>query len=422
MNICDYLNWRGDLSFEMMPFCEADALVMAQLSYYEYENLFGNASFSGSKTLFEIGNEHIKNVGVFKKVNPKLAIIPCVAATHLLSCAYSAPRFGNVRLTRFHSVYDAQKDVQFAAATFAADQFVTVAFRGTDDSVAGWKEDFNLSYAETIPAQQLALGYLREEVARWRDRPIYVCGHSKGGNLAMYACLHLDAEMLPRITKIYNFDGPGFNRPMESFANYAALKEKIVTVLPESSIVGLLLHHENDYQIIASEMVGILQHNVLMWQVMRNSFVYAEQFSQSSLIIKKTLDTWLEGTSDEARAEMIDVLFGVIEDAGIETLGDLNGEGIQKIIKAVFNAAKLTTAQKKMLAQMLYELVRAGALSASSSLMDSEFASEAIESAKTVKDNITGFFSDGAARMKEAVSSGPKGLLGGIKLLGKNKK
>ncbi len=415
MNICDYLEWRGDLSFEASPFGEIDALILSQLSYYEFENLLGSASTRESMVLKELGEKHIQTIGPFEKVNLKLAIIPSVSATYLLSVAHRTDRFGNVRLTRFHSAFEPQNNVQFAAATFVTDHFAAVVFRGTDDSVAGWKEDFELSYAKTVPAQALGLAYLQEEYGRWNDRPIYVCGHSKGGNIAMYASLHMDAANLSGIKNIYNFDGPGFNQSMDSFENYALLKERIITILPESSIVGLLLHHEEDYQIISSEMISILQHNALMWQVLGNRFVYTRQFNSSSLIIKRTLQTWLEGMDDSEKEEMINILFGIVQEAGIHTLDDLNEEGVSKVIKAIRNAAMLTLDQKKKILQMVYELMRAGLLSVTGSLLESEFATEAVESAKIVKNNIADFFSDSAGRIKEAVSSGKKSLFGGFK-------
>lgn len=422
MNICDYLEWRGDLNFDQAPFCEVDALVFSWLAYYEYEITFNRVNYSEGIFLKDVAQEHIRRRGPFKNINLKLSIIPSVSATYLLEQASKTIRFGMVRVLEFNTVYDPENNIQFAAVTFETDSFTVIAYRGTDDSIAGWREDFELSYSKSVPAQELALSYLQKGILTYLDKKMYICGHSKGGNLAMYAILHINADEAQNVRSIYNFDGPGLNQPLCTYANYETLKDKIITILPESSIVGLLLHHEQDYQIIASEMVGILQHNAIMWQVQGTRFVCAERFRDSSIIIKQTIQTWLESIEDNEKEEIIGILFGIIQDAGIHTLDDLNDDGIQKIIKAIQNALTLTAVQKRRILQIVFALVRAGSLSVTNSLLESELATETVKSAGIVKDNIAAFFSERANKLRDAVSVGRKGIIEGAKQFGKPSK
>ena len=242
-DIRDYIRWRGDLSFTQDPLHPVDALVFSALSYIHFEEIFGEED--SPRTLLELGKEFLELPDMEDLIRSK-------NDPELLSLAAESSRFGSCRLAWCRSLLDPTQDTQFFAVTFLLDDgSAMVTFRGTDSTVVGWKEDFNMSFQQTVPSQQLALQYVRE-VCFNHPGPIRLCGHSKGGNMAVFAGARTNPMFQDRILGIYNNDGPGFSEYMMGDPGYRAIGPLIHTFVPQSSIIGMLMDHEEPYTIIKS--------------------------------------------------------------------------------------------------------------------------------------------------------------------------
>lgn len=354
-NIYDYLKWRGDLSFKQDSFNEVDALIFSWLSYYEFEKL--DYSAIEGKELTSIAKTHESVFEQLEKKDETKGVIASSAAKSLLAFLIETPRFKDVKVTSFKSLYDTKESIQFAAVSFQIlDGVEVVAFRGTDTSVAGWKEDCKLSFNEALPAQELALEFLNARYSK--AERIYVAGHSKGGNLSIYAAMKGDRDGKEKIEAIYNFDGPGFCFDIKKTPNYDALYKKVNSFLPQESIVGMLLEHVENYNVIKSSSYGILQHLPIYWNVMGKNLVTMEKQAKSSEMIDTIFSTWLNNISFEERKEFVDAIFNVLEKAGIEYFTDFTSDSFTKIGRMIKEMSHMETEKRKMVQLYLTELVK----------------------------------------------------------------
>ncbi len=195
------------------------------------------------------------------------------------------------------------------------------AFRGTDNTLVGWKEDFNLSFLDTIPGQWAARDYL-EKIAERCPGTLYAGGHSKGGNLAVFAAAVCSPEVQARIRSVYNNDGPGFSGAVLEQPGYQAVLGRIQTFVPQSSVVGMLLEHEEPYTVVRSGQVGLMQHEPYSWEVLGSDFVRLKQVTQGSRLVDQTIKTWLSELSRQEREAFVEALFELLENADIRHLSE----------------------------------------------------------------------------------------------------
>ncbi len=356
MSIREYMEWRGDLSFQQVEFCEVDALIFAWMIYYTMEDLKEKGIDVTGMTVREMAQAHLREFGPFKEVDPMKKPFPVENAELLLKEASDTDRFGNAVIEDFAAINGKMSGAQFAAGSFLLDDGRrVVAFRGTDTTVAGWKENCRMAYEENVPAQLLSSAYL-EKLTDGRET--VVCGHSKGGNLALYAALKCRPGTDKVIKQVYNFDGPGFCFDWQATEAYERLKDRIVTIVPEASIVGALLNHDENYQVIASEMSGFLQHNAFCWHVRRSQFVRAKTRTRASLNIERAMQEWLGELSKTARKDTIKMLFGVIEEQGIVDFRDLLDDPTHKGMQIIRGMVNWHPAQKERLGRLISELLR----------------------------------------------------------------
>ena len=238
-----------------------------------------------------------------------------------------------LKIADFVNEINEEDETQFCAMTLLADDgSVFVVFRGTDDTIVGWKENFNMSFMHPVPAQKKAAEYLAREMnARRGD--FYVSGHSKGGNLAVYAATTCPEGLKRRIKAVYNNDGPGFNLSFVESEEYLSIRDRVRTLVPESSVVGMLLEHEEKYEVVKSNTVGLLQHNGFSWQLLGNKFIYLDEISEESKKIDETVKEWLSSTDPEKRRAVVDSVYEILTSDNIKTLTELNADKL-KIIKA----------------------------------------------------------------------------------------
>ena len=237
-NIVDYIKWRGDLEFKVDPFNSVDNLILARLCYIEFDDLEPKG-----ETLKRITSRYIDSE---IKMNPGLLLNE--GNKPLLEGAGLSKRFGNIVIKNFVSKIDPSIQLQFSAVTYEIDKKTAyIAFRGTDDTLVGWKEDFNMSFMDVVPAQIEASKYLNNVIDKDNYKNIYIGGHSKGGNLSVYSAVKSNKSVKNRIKSIYSNDGPGFKNSLTKSPEYKLIADKIIPLVPQSSIVGLLMEHEGNY-------------------------------------------------------------------------------------------------------------------------------------------------------------------------------
>ena len=327
-NILDYLDWRGDLPFSAAPFCEVDNLIFSMLSFVD---------FSPAVSPDPLGTP-VRLPDVWEAVREKYPggedfgeVIPRHVNT-LFERAAASVRFRDVYAAGFRNVIEEEEVTQFAAVTFILpDDSLFIAFRGTDDTLVGWREDFHLSFTKPVHAQQLAADYVGEMAAVYSG-PVRTGGHSKGGNLAVYAAAFCPEHIRRRIATAYSNDGPGFLTEIIGSPEFREAEEKVVTFVPQSSVVGMLLGHNESYQVIEStEQNGILQHDPFSWSVRGPSFVHLGGLSPDGKRHNETLAEWLEGITPEGRRRFTDTVFGLLDSTGAKTVSDLSQDRLQKL-------------------------------------------------------------------------------------------
>ena len=338
-NMLDYLKWRGDLSFIAAPFTEVDNLIFSDFSYLDFTGIVP-ASFDESITLKEAMGKCADKCG--EEVS--LGVLVPDDITKMAGIMAESRRFGSVKLSGYVNCINEETGLQFSALTCGLeDGTVCVVYRGTDDTLVGWKESFSLSYSKVIPSHGEALDYMKK-AALATPHPLRVMGHSKGGNLAVYAATFSSAETQARIIGIYNNDGPGFNEDIRQTEGYQRIKGKLHTLVPQSSVVGMLLEHEEDYTVVKSRShSGIMSHNGFSWELNGPSFHHLDDISASGHLVDDTLKHWFREMDDSQREKFVDAMFSVLEVTDAKTLTELSQpKNAGAIMKAVQNMDKET--------------------------------------------------------------------------------
>ena len=317
-DLFDYMDWRGDLSFQNSPANEADCYLISKIGC---PDLTGMVPEDGREAALgevaEAYRTHAQNDGVPREI---------ATSPRVLDSFYrlpSVPRFQPLTLSGYRRIVDLDHTEQFSALTVRIpDGTRYITFRGTDDNIFAWKENFRMSVIDTIPAQEDALRYLLWAMDAY-DGEFIVCGHSKGGNLAVYAASMLPQELQGRIISVYSFDGPGFRDAFLAQEGYRRMLPKIHSLIPQNSIVGLLLSTGKDPELVTSGSFGARAHDGFTWEVRGPRFVRAEALSPSSEMFRKALSDTLSGMSREEREAFIEDFFQIMTSTGALTLTDL---------------------------------------------------------------------------------------------------
>ena len=311
----DYLRNYGGVPFSDEPLNDVDRLIFAQLAYMDFESVdrtdcsfsyaLAHASFADSDDPSE------DRFSFQKKDDSQLALL-----------AASCPRYDSIRFAGFVRHFDPDAETQFAALSLRLDQtHLLVAFRGTDNTLAGWKEDFNMAFMDEIPAQRMALDYL---TAMGEDAGlITVCGHSKGGNLALYAASVCAYHIQEKIALAVSFDGPGLNEHIVHSEGFARMQGRMRAVLARSSLVGLLFEQPQDVRIIDSRSFSALQHYPYFWKTAGMDFIYLARPGRSGVLLGKTVFGLMEKLSAEAREQLVEAVYGIISSSDADTFNDM---------------------------------------------------------------------------------------------------
>ncbi len=316
-SIIDYIAEYGDRNLNELPFNEVDSLILAQLSYLKFdgmlpgpqENLPG-VELRSIPTRTDYDN--LFEDKRYEKNNRKL-----------FGAAALSSRFGHVHINNYVNMVDVSWEIQFAAMTFTFPEGVMyVAFRGTDETLVGWKEDFNMALLTPIPAQEKSMQYLNI-IGRKTSGHFIVGGHSKGGNLAVYSSCKCHEEIRNRIDTIYNHDGPGFIRDtLTTTEEYRALSPIIRKSMPQSSIVGMLMESKEPYEIVDCRSFGILQHDPYNWIIEGTAFKNADAIHTPTRFKDASINKWVESLTEEETRVFVDTTYNILTATGAETLLD----------------------------------------------------------------------------------------------------
>lgn len=339
-NIIDYLQWRKDLTLDQDPFNEIDSLILSRAAYLRWEYIFeGEEQYTFQQAYQKLQSKGLDNEKLLADEDPQLFL--------LLS---QSQRFQSCIISDFISEHQEEQELQFCALLFHLDDKTHyVAFRGTDNTLIGWKENLNMCFQDVVGAQRQALRYLRKAANEHKGR-LRLGGHSKGGNLAVYSALFTLKSIQKRILSVDNFDGPGLSRKMYEKRKDHAIYQKVHSYYPQNSIVGRFLYQkEFDYTLIQSSKKGIYQHDLYSWQLLGKEFICAEAFDRQSEIIENAINDFLEKISPSQRRECVDVIFEVLSSTNEETFHDLSNNWLKNTSVMIKSISKVDSAERKVI-------------------------------------------------------------------------
>jgi len=349
-NLFDYLDWRGDLSMEQVPLGPVDALVLTTMCYVQFRDILPedgerSVTLEQAAMAFLALPKQERELRMRSRLDEELLI-------RLLEC----PRFSKLPINCHVDRLEEEGEMQFAAmAIHLGEQGIFLAFRGTDNTLVGWKEDFNMSFQDAVPAQWAARDYL-ERCARHLSGPLILGGHSKGGNLAVFSASMCQPQTRRRIKEIYNHDGPGFGDLVMNSSGYKTLVSRIHTYIPQSSVVGMLLEHREPYVVVKSRHIGVFQHDPYSWEVRRGCFVCLKDVTEGSRMLDQTVKAWLEGLSTRERYEIVDTVYDMLQTTEADRVQELlQPRSIYNVIKAFVREDDQT---RRLLAESLGQLAK----------------------------------------------------------------
>ena len=314
-DVISYIDEFGGYTFVEKPMTEIDGLILSHLSYYVYDGIVpppeeapASVEFNDLEHLMDPNRfisvkwEEEKNRILFKKV-------------------VNSRRYRSAKACFYVHEVNSDHAVQFGAVTFLlGNGDVFVSFRGTDDELIGWKEDFYMACRTPVGAQLKSAEYL---LAKKKKLRIYIGGHSKGGNLAVYAAMKCDDAVRRKIARIYDMDGPGFHPEFMKQLDYDCIKDKILKIVPDESFVGVLMETRQDYTVIKSTQIGVSQHVTLTWKVDGDHFERAKEAEPVRKALYERINQWIFAMSREEVDAFIENLFRIVEITEAKTLTEL---------------------------------------------------------------------------------------------------
>ena len=350
-NMFDYINWRGNIKFEQVGINEIDSLIFTELAYLPYENLVSSPDIKKTITISELSKKYFE---IYDLDNYVGAIIPGKEISELLYAVKDTKRYSGVKVWGYVNSIDIEKEKQFSAICFDITEDETyVAYRGTDDTLVGWKENLNMALFTPIPSQIDGVEYLNK-IATKSHKKLYLGGHSKGGNLAIYSSLFADKKVKDKVLFVHSFDGPGFK---EEFIDSIENKDdfsKIKTFIPNASTVGMIFNIIGEQKIIASSQKGLRQHDSFSWSLMADEFVVAEKLKKSSVELHDLLIKWVDKMSKEEVTDFIESLYKISTSTDASTLTEINAEKR----KFIFAILKMDSASRKSIVGAIHKLLK----------------------------------------------------------------
>lgn len=349
-NIIDYIHEYGKYTFTEEPLNEVDSLVLCQMVYLNFGPFVPgleerNAPVSIQSIYRHPDRDRILDDYWYRENNKEL-----------FAAAVQSKRFGSLKMNYYVNIINIDDETQFSAMTYILeDKNVYIAYRGTDATIIGWKEDLNLAFSKPLHSQYLSTEYMNK-VAGYIAGKFYAGGHSKGGNLAVYAAMNCSAETRERLIHVYNNDGPGFRPEIRQQGNYEDIADRVSKFIPRSSVVGMILEDHSDYEVVESKGVGLLQHNAYSWKIKGQSFVRAKNMSDGKMLRDASMNEWILSLSEEETHAFVDTLYEVVSASEASNVFEF-GADWKKSLQNVFEAAKgIDDVTKKVIQKIIRSL------------------------------------------------------------------
>lgn len=351
-DIYDYMAWRGDLEISRDGFNEVDNLILSAFSYVPLDGIVP-AGFEHGVSIGEAALKFAENKELLKLLRMR-------ADKRLFEEIGRCPRYARLLLRSYVNIISAAEEKQFAAVSVElGDGSLFVSYRGTDNTLVGWKEDFNMCFMRRIPAQTDAIAYLEEAAAHFAG-PLRVGGHSKGGNLAICASAFCSGPVQDRITEVYNNDGPWLHAETARDPGYIAIRDRIRAFIPQTSIIGMLLEHEERYTVVRSSQSGLFQHDFNSWEVVGPRLVCLADVTNGSRFVDLTIKDWLAEWDETQRALFVDALFQVISASGAKTFQELGDKWYNSALAILKSLLFLDKDMRMVVGKTLKLLMKAG--------------------------------------------------------------
>lgn len=349
-NMFEYINWRGDLNLKEFKFNEVDNLILSRFSYFPFENIIEDEE--------EVSIEKLSKR--FKKEDTEELVILWDDDVDFFVQMGKTKRFGELKATNYINKISVEEEQQFSAITIILpDGTLYISYRGTDNTIVAWKENFNMFVKNNLPSQLDAVSYLEKIANKYPDKKIRLGGHSKGGNLAMYAAAFIkDENIRNRIINIYNNDGPGFRKGIIKTKEYKTIIKKVSTYIPPESIFGKLLNHEEEFFVVNSSQKGFLQHDPYTWQVTKYGFETVKDVTDWSRFVDKSIKGWFNEIDVKQREQVIDVMFDILYSTEVDTFEEIGKDWFEKAKVILKSYKSLDKKTRKMIMGTLMALVK----------------------------------------------------------------
>lgn len=353
--IIDYLEEYGDVPLAELPMNDVDSLILCQLAYLKFDGIVSSVHENGPFISLKDVEKHADFDKLFADERYE------EENRALFGAAVAGKRFCNMRLNCYINVIEKEWETQFSAITYLLDDgTLYIAFRGTDETIVGWKEDFNMAFLSPVPGQSYSVKYLNMVMSRLY-KPFYIGGHSKGGNLAVYSAMKCVPRVQERIIKIYSMDGPGFKPEVLKECGYDKIADRVVKILPHSSLIGMLFEKEIRYTTVESNRFGLAQHDPYTWLVEEDHFVLADDIYESSRFRDNTLNDWIYSLDEHQLRLFVDTLYQVITASKAENLIELTADwkkSMNSMVAAIKEIDEPTSKILKEVIKSLFELAK----------------------------------------------------------------
>lgn len=338
-NILDYMIWRGDLTFDQDHFNEVDALILARFSYMDMKGILNNDD--PDMTIAKAYGLYHEN----EELRPKYA----PQDPELFKLMAYSNRYKDLKVMYHDFQFDEDDVEQFSTvAVELPNHYLYLSFRGTDNSINGWKEDLMMTFDEHVASQDDALAYINY-VASQCDHDLLLGGHSKGGNLAIYAALFCHDDIAKRIKGVFSFDGPGLHESLVKTIDDKIALPVIATYVPQSSIFGKMLSHQELMVTVHSDAGGIMQHDIYTWEVIRKDFVLTPQDTATSRVFDGAFHDYLAKLTRDQRKMVVDIIFDALDECDVKTMDDLGKHMVSNLVTVVKHMRGLDEAQSKVI-------------------------------------------------------------------------
>ncbi|MCI8773096.1 MAG: DUF2974 domain-containing protein [Lachnospiraceae bacterium] len=352
--IINYIEEYGDYTFSEKPFGEVDSLILCQFAYLKFDGLVpgvdDDAPPVSIRQVFE--NRDYDNLYGDERYREK--------NTELFLAMVHSRRFGSLKINYYVNQIELEKETQFSAVTFQPDEeLYYIAYRGTDETIVGWKEDLNLAFSEPVPGQLMSVEYLEKSAGKI-GKPFYMGGHSKGGNFAVYAAMNCRQDIQDNIVIIFNHDGPGFRPEVREKGQFDKIENRIRQTVPHSSMVGMLLSSERNYRVVESRNFGLAQHDPYSWLIEKDNFQIVKQIYSGRMFVDTTINDWILSLNQEQMRIFVDTLYDVVKASEADNLIDFTANwkrSIQGIMSAIKNVDADTTKTMNDIMKALFEML-----------------------------------------------------------------